>query len=123
MMTAIADTVRGWQVTLAEAAHKLGITQPRLNQLLRGRMSLFSLGALTDLAMRAGIGVTVKLTPPRTTQAAARTKVAAKPGRRCAPPHPLSLTLATGSSARQGGDRGRGAGCPGPKIRDYTTRL
>jgi len=76
MMMAVTDAVRGWKTTQADAARRLGITQPRLNQLLRGRLSMFSLGALTDLAERAGIGVTVKLKPVPRAQAAARTSPA-----------------------------------------------
>ena len=75
MMMAITDAVKAWNVTQAVAARRLGVTQPRLNQLLKGRLSMFSLGALTDLATSAGIDVTVKLKPPRrAAHAAARTK-------------------------------------------------
>ena len=37
------------------AAEKLGVTQPRLNELLTGKLSRFSLDALVDLASAAGI--------------------------------------------------------------------
>ncbi|MGJ7462518.1 helix-turn-helix domain-containing protein [Halomonas sp. MA07-2] len=36
-------------VTQKEAAHRLGITQPRLNDLLNGRINKFSLDALVNL--------------------------------------------------------------------------
>ena len=81
MMMAIADTVRGWDVTQAVAARRLGVTQPRLNQLLKGRLSMFSLGALTDLATSAGIDVTVKLKTPRHA-AASQTTPRVRSGRR-----------------------------------------
>ena len=45
----------------AEAAKRLVITQPRLNDLLRGRIDKFSLDALVDLASRAGLSVHVKI--------------------------------------------------------------
>jgi predicted XRE-type DNA-binding protein len=45
----------------AEAAKKLGVTQPRLNDLLRGRIDKFSLDALMNLAARAGLSVRVKV--------------------------------------------------------------
>lgn len=61
MMMAIVDAVRSWNVTQAVAARRLAITRPRLDQLHEGRLSEFSLGALTDLAAGAGIGVTVRL--------------------------------------------------------------
>jgi predicted XRE-type DNA-binding protein len=44
-------------MTQAEAAKMLGLTQPRLNALLKGRISLFSLDALVNIAGRAGLSV------------------------------------------------------------------
>ena len=41
----------------AEAARRLGITQPRLNDLLRGRITNFSLDTLINLATQAGLTV------------------------------------------------------------------
>ena len=46
----------GW----AEAAKRLGISQPRLNDLLRGRIGRFSLDALIKIATSAGIGVNLE---------------------------------------------------------------
>ena len=57
LLIAIEQRVRGWQVTQAEAARRLGITQPRLNDLLRGRITNFSLDALINLAGQAGLKV------------------------------------------------------------------
>ncbi|MFN6961312.1 MAG: helix-turn-helix domain-containing protein [Rhodocyclaceae bacterium] len=42
----------GW--TQLEAAKRCGITQPRMNDLLRGRISRFSLDALVNIAARLG---------------------------------------------------------------------
>ena len=55
LMSAIIDTVRGWGVTQKEAAKRLGITQPRLNLLLKGRFNEFSLDALVELLKPAGL--------------------------------------------------------------------
>ncbi|TLF47478.1 XRE family transcriptional regulator [Halomonas urmiana] len=49
LMAKIAGRVREWGVTQKEAAHRLGITQPRLNDLLSGRINKFSLDALVNL--------------------------------------------------------------------------
>lgn len=49
LMAKIASRVREWDVTQKEAAHRLGITQPRLNDLLNGRINKFSLDALVNL--------------------------------------------------------------------------
>lgn len=57
VIIAIEQTVRRWNVTQTEAARRLGVTQPRLNDLLRGRVQNFSLDALIDLAARAGLSV------------------------------------------------------------------
>lgn len=57
LLIAIGERVRNWEVTQAEAAKRLGITQPRLNDLLRGKINNFSLDALIALAGRAGLAV------------------------------------------------------------------
>ena len=41
----------------AEAARVLQVTQPRVSDLLRGRIDLFSTDALIDMLARLGIGV------------------------------------------------------------------
>ena len=43
---------RGW--TQMEAARQCGVTQPRINDLLRGRVSRFSLDALVNIATAIG---------------------------------------------------------------------
>jgi len=50
---------RGW--TQAEAARRCGITQPRINDLLRGRISRFSLDALVNIAAALGRKVKIRL--------------------------------------------------------------
>ncbi len=57
IMIAIRDTVASWKLTQAEAAKRLGITQPRMNDLLRGRIDKFSVDALMNLATAAGLKV------------------------------------------------------------------
>jgi predicted XRE-type DNA-binding protein len=49
----------GW--TQAEAAKRCGVTQPRINDLLRGRISRFSLDALVNIASALGRKVRVSL--------------------------------------------------------------
>jgi predicted XRE-type DNA-binding protein len=74
LLSALERRVIGWNVTQNEAAKRLGIAQPRLNDLLRGRFNKFSLGALFDLATRAGIDIklTIKTPAARPRKAAAR---------------------------------------------------
>lgn len=64
LMIAIRDAVDGWQLTQAEAATRLGVTQPRMNDLLRGRIDKFSLDALTILAIEAGLVVEWRIRKP-----------------------------------------------------------
>jgi predicted XRE-type DNA-binding protein len=49
----------GWKQT--EAATHCGVTQPRINDLLRGRVSRFSLDALVNIATALGRRVHVEL--------------------------------------------------------------
>ena len=63
LMVAVKQAVAGWDVTQAEAARRLEVTQPRLNDLLRGRISNFSLDDLILLAGRAGLIVRVQIEP------------------------------------------------------------
>src|ERR1700740_2116092 len=62
LMIAISEAVSGWRVTQTEAARRLAVTQPRLNDLLRGRVGNFSLDALVALAARAGLSVRMEIT-------------------------------------------------------------
>ncbi len=55
LMAKIAGRMREWGVTQREAAHRLGITQPRLKDLLDGRINKFSLDVLVNLTARAHI--------------------------------------------------------------------
>ena len=61
LMQQIARLVerKGW--TQAEAAAHCGVAQPRINDLLRGRIARFSLDALVNIAAALGRRVTVKL--------------------------------------------------------------
>jgi len=61
LMTRIEAIVKknGW--TQAEAAKRCGVTQPRLNDLLRGRISRFSLDALVNIVSKLGCRVTVRI--------------------------------------------------------------
>ena len=63
LMTALRDTIEAWQLTQSQAAKRLRITQPRLNDLMRGRIGKFSLDALILLAERAGLSVSMGIAP------------------------------------------------------------
>ncbi len=61
MMIALRAQVEGWHVTQSKAAKRLRTTQPRLNDLLRGRIDKFSLDALVVLAQHAGLRVRLQV--------------------------------------------------------------
>ncbi len=57
LMLAVRDAIDTWSLTQAQAAGRIGVTQPRLNDLLKGRIDKFSLDALVVLAGSAGLSV------------------------------------------------------------------
>lgn len=61
LMRQIAELIQaeGWKQV--EAAGRCGVTQPRINDLLRGRVSRFSLDALVNIATALGRRVNVEL--------------------------------------------------------------
>lgn len=61
LLIALQHRIESWKVTQAEAAQRLEITQPRLNDLLRNRINKFSLDTLVNLANRADIRVSLKI--------------------------------------------------------------
>jgi predicted XRE-type DNA-binding protein len=61
MMIEIRKAVADWGVTQSVAAKRLSLTQPRMNDLLRGRIHKFSLDALMDIATRAGLSVRLEI--------------------------------------------------------------
>jgi predicted XRE-type DNA-binding protein len=61
MMIAIRKAVAAWGLTQAATAKRLGLKQPRLNDLLRGRINKFSLDALINVATAAGLKVRVEV--------------------------------------------------------------
>lgn len=54
LMQQIAEVVKGSGWTQVDAAAHCGITQPRINDLLRGRVSRFSIDALVNIATALG---------------------------------------------------------------------
>ncbi len=67
IMIRIEEFVEKNGLTQSRAAARLGLTQPRLNALLKGKINLFSLDALVNAAARAGLHVELRVTPARRT--------------------------------------------------------
>jgi len=62
-MIALVQWFEATGLTQATAAKTLGITQPRFNQLLKGKIEIFSLDALVNMATRAGMRVALSIRP------------------------------------------------------------
>lgn len=61
LMTAIAEQIRKSELTQAEAAKLFGVTQPRVSDLVRGKIDLFSIDMLVQMLASAGMRVEMKL--------------------------------------------------------------
>lgn len=61
LMSAIQARIRTWALPQEAAALRLGITRPRLNDLLRGKLAKFSLDALVNLASAAGLSLHIRV--------------------------------------------------------------
>ena len=55
----IREVAKG--LTQAEAARRFGVTQPRINDLLRGKIEKFSLDALVNMLAKAGLRVALQV--------------------------------------------------------------
>ena len=65
LMMSIVEAIRQQGMTQVQAAALFGVTQPRISDLMRGKVSLFSLDALVDMATTAGMAPTIKVTMPK----------------------------------------------------------
>jgi len=63
LMQQIAEIIKANNWKQADAALHCGVTQPRINDLLRGRVSRFSLDALVNIANALGRRVHLELEP------------------------------------------------------------
>jgi predicted XRE-type DNA-binding protein len=61
LMMALKEHIVREKFTQARAADLLGVTQPRISDLVRGKINLFSLDMLVDMAAAAGLRVEMRL--------------------------------------------------------------
>lgn len=61
LMMAIAARLSASEMSQAQAAKLLGVTQPRVSDLMRGKISLFGLDALVNMATAAGLHVELRI--------------------------------------------------------------
>ena len=65
LMMAIEQLIKARGLTQTRAARLFGVSQPRVSDLARGRIELFSIDALVEMLGRAGIRVSLRLERPR----------------------------------------------------------
>ena len=65
LLLAIRERVRAWNLPQEKAASRLGLTRPRLNDLLRGKLDKFSLDALVNIATAAGLKLRIEVEGPK----------------------------------------------------------
>jgi predicted XRE-type DNA-binding protein len=63
LMTTLLKLIRSRGLTQARAATIFGVTQPRVSDLVRGKMELFSIDMLVSMLARAGVRVRVVVGP------------------------------------------------------------
>jgi predicted XRE-type DNA-binding protein len=61
----IIERMKTRKLTQVKAAELIGVTQPRVSDLMRGRLDLFSLDALVDMADRVGLRTRMIVSPKR----------------------------------------------------------
>jgi len=65
LMMELESIIKGRGMTQAEAAALFGVTQPRISDLIRGKINLFSLDCLIDMATVAGLEPHVTIKKPK----------------------------------------------------------
>lgn len=65
LMVNLQKVIRARGLKQAEAAELLGVTQPRVSDLMRGRIDLFSIDTLIDMSARLGVRAKLVLQPSR----------------------------------------------------------
>ncbi len=63
LMIAIQKIIDERQLTQAQAADVFGVTQPRISDLVRGKIELFSIDMLVTMLVRAGMHLQIVLSP------------------------------------------------------------
>ena len=61
LMIALKQRIARLELSQAEAAKQLGVTQPRVSDLMRGKINLFGLDALVNMAAAVGLRVDLQV--------------------------------------------------------------
>ena len=61
LMTVLTDFILEEGLTKAQAAKKFGVTQPRISDLMRGKINLFSIDTLVNMLGAAGLHMELQI--------------------------------------------------------------
>ena len=63
LMIQVRQLIKARHLTQVAAARLFGVSQPRMSDLVRGKIDLFSIDALVKMLASAGVGVTISIRP------------------------------------------------------------
>ena len=61
LMMALKNQITRAEMSQAQAAKLFGVTQPRISDLMRGKINLFGLDALVNMATAAGLHIEMRV--------------------------------------------------------------
>ena len=61
LLTALKNHLTSTKMSQAQAAKLFGVTQPRVSDLMRGKINLFGLDALVNMATAAGLHIEMRV--------------------------------------------------------------
>jgi predicted XRE-type DNA-binding protein len=61
LMVEVRRLIQARKLTQRSAANLLGVTQPRISDLIRGKIDLFSIDTLVNMLARAGMRVQLRI--------------------------------------------------------------
>src|SRR5579863_1955469 len=65
MMMALSDYIQERKITQSRAARVMGVSQPRISDLMRGKIGSFTIDTLVNMVTAAGLKVDVDITAGR----------------------------------------------------------
>lgn len=61
LMMALTQHIKEAKLSQSQAAAQLHVTQPRISDLMRGKINLFTIDTLTNMAVAAGLRVDIQV--------------------------------------------------------------